>query len=49
MDCPHLATQFALLSVPGIDMHDVRLGQSMTLLAGLSFAVFVRGICLFWL
>lgn len=47
MDCQHQVTQFALVSMPDIDMRDVRLGQLLTLLAGLSIVVLVRGICLF--
>jgi len=46
MDCQHQVTQFALVSMSDIDMRDVRLGQLLTLLAGLSIAALVRGIYL---
>jgi hypothetical protein len=44
MDCQHQMTQYALLSMSDVDMNDVRFGQLLTLLVGLSIVVLVRGI-----
>jgi hypothetical protein len=41
MDCHHLM-QYALLSVSEVDIEDVRLGQLLTLLVGLTLVVIVR-------
>lgn len=41
MDCHHL-TQYALLSMSEVDMEEVRLGQLLTLLVGLTITVLGR-------
>ena len=46
MDCQHQLTQYALLAMSDVDMDDVRFGQLLTLLVGLSIVVLVRGLYL---
>jgi hypothetical protein len=46
MDCQHQMIQYALVSMSNIDIEDVRFGQLLTLLVGLSVVLLVRGIYL---
>ena len=45
MDCHHL-TQYALLSMSDVDIEDVRLGQLLALLVGVTVVLLGRILCL---
>ena len=47
MVCQHQMTQYALVSMSGLDMEDVWFGQFLTLLVGVSIVVLVWSIYLF--